>query len=269
MYEKLKYQFTILVILSLFSCRPNTSNQAIQKTNIKTTIQVKKPTIQSYYPSSEFDHIEHIRNNSRIGEIDGKEHDPKYFVDYVIENLIQKSEYKKYITDRKLLRRLKNNICWDRYVLIKDSLSNGEEIRIEIETKSFNSEDHQLKYGSKSNFLIEVDEKYPFGSVYSNEPDKELESLSIQIGSRELKTSIEEYQNIFEPKFCNFGSHQRITEAYEDGENIYVYIFGGEAADSYFAKLIFNTDVGYITSIIANYGPLSDYGSFGSHFIGY
>jgi hypothetical protein len=59
-----------------------------------------------------------------------------------------------------------------------------------------------------------------------------------------------------------------MSELYEDGDNLYIYIFGEQAADSYFAKLIFDKS-GFITSIITDYVPLSLYGSFGKDFIGY
>ncbi|MDF1694826.1 MAG: hypothetical protein P1U56_03305 [Saprospiraceae bacterium] len=94
-------------------------------------------------------------------------------------------------------------------------------------------------------------------------------SLTIKINDKDLQTSLANYQNLYEPEFCNFGGYQRITEAYEDGDNIYVYIFGGNAADSYFSKLIFDKTNGYVASIVADYESLSKYGCFGSHFIGF
>lgn len=221
-----------------------------------------------YRPSTTFDHISHIRNMSRKGSIDGEAYEIKYFVDYVILRLLKKPEYIKYITDRKLLRRLKNEICWDNYVLISDTLANGEECRIVIKSQDFEPSNHQLKYQDKSNFLVEVDGKWPYGGVYGKYPFRELESINIEINKIKIDTRINKYDNLYEPEFCNFGSYRRITEAYEDGDNIYIYIFGGNAADSYFAKLIFNRS-GFVTSIIADYGPLSKYGSFGKHFIGF
>ncbi|MCG8804033.1 hypothetical protein [Tenacibaculum finnmarkense] len=218
--------------------------------------------------SNSFDHIKHIRKVSKKRETDGDQLDQEYFVDYVIENLLEKPEYKKYITDRNLLRKLENKVCWDNYVLISDTLFNGDKCKIEIKTQDFVPQKHKLKYQNKSNFLIEVDGEYPFGAVYSKHPREELESLEIKINGKSLKTKIESYKNIYEPEFCNFGGYIRITEAYEDGDNIYIYLHGGLAADSYFAKLIFDK-TGFVTSIIADYSPLSEYGSFGDHFIGF
>ena len=53
-------------------------------------------------------------------------------IDYIIKNSLKKPEHKKYITDRKLLRKLKNNTCWENYILIRDSLDNGDKCEIEI-----------------------------------------------------------------------------------------------------------------------------------------
>lgn len=153
--------------------------------------------------------------------------------------------------------------------MIKDSLLNGDNIKIELKIDKFDSLNRVLKYQNSSNFLIEVDGKHPYGSVYAVQPEREIKSLKIVINDNEIETSVDKYQNLYEPKLCNFGSHQKITEAYEDGEHIYIYIFGGNAADAYFAKLIFHKKSGYITSIISDYKPLSRYGSFGEHFIGY
>ena len=256
--------FGVLVfgLVFLNSCK---KTSAISAENIPS----KKVIQDLYKPSATFDHISYIRENSRIGSIDGEEFEIKYFVDYVILNFLEKPEYKKYITDRKLLRKLKNEGCWDNYVLISDTLSNGDDCRIEIRSQEFKPKQHKLKYDDKSNFLDEVDGKYPFGAVYSKYPSKELESVSIEINKIKIDTRISKYKNLYEAQFCNFGTFQKITEAYEDGDNIYIYIFGGNAADTYFAKLIFNTSSGFVTSIISDYVPMSRYRCFGSHFIGF
>ena len=164
---------------------------------------------------------------------------------------------------------MKNKVCWNNYVSIIDTLLNGEKIEIELKSQEFDTLNRSFKYQDKSNFLIEVDGSYPYGAVYGNKPSEELESLTIKIDGKEIETDIDKYRNLYEPAFCNFGSYQRITEAYEDGENIYIYLYGGNAADSYFAKLIFNITKGFVTSIIADYSDLSEYGSFGEHFIGF
>ena len=222
-----------------------------------------------YKSSTSFDHIKHIRAYSDIGASDEIEESPKYLVDYVIENLLQKKRDSIFITDRKLLRKFDNKVCWNDYVLISDTLLNGKKLRIEIKSREFDLYGKKMVRDTGTNFLIEIDGKWPFGATYGDQPEREIETLTIEINGSEINSSVTSYKNLYEPNFCNFGMHTRITEAYEDGEFIYIYIFGGGAAGSYFAKLIFHKTDGYQTSIVADYVPLSQYGSFGEHFIGF
>lgn len=272
--EKMKasHLITLLITLTLISCKNNTSQLAkksvgkIVTTNKKST---SKPPNKVIKPSKSFNHIEHIRDNSRKGETDGIPAQPEYFVDYVIQNLLEKPEHKKYITDRNLLRKLHNDICAaDDYVLISDTLSNGDECEIEIKLKKFVPKDYTIKYIEEKEFIEEIDGKRPYGAVYG-QPKTALKFLKIKINHKYIYTKIDKYNNLYDLELCNFGGFQKTTEAYEDGNNIYIYIFGGNAADSYFAKLVFHKFSGYTTSIITDYGPLSMYGSFGEHFIGY
>jgi len=258
--EKSKIDFFfILNIISLFLLTGCVNNGTKNELNISEENRIKT--------TEEFDHIMYIRNKSNP-EMNNGDVKPKYLVDYVIEELLEKTEYKKYISDRSLLRKLKNKVCWNNYVLISDTLSNGESCKIEIKTKDFITNAHNLEFQKSTDYLISVDNKYPYGAVYSKSPKKELNSLEIKINGKRLDTNIYKYKNLYEVEFCNFGGYRRIAEAYEDGENIYIYLNGGNAADSYFAKLVFNRS-GYVTSIVADYSPLSDYGSFGEGFIGF
>jgi hypothetical protein len=248
--------FLISLSFVFFSCETKLSENIDNRIDIKT--------------SKSFNHIDHIRKESekKPWHKNTDKTQPTYFVDYTIENLLKSTGHKKYITDRRLLRKLKNITCWENYILIKDTLSNGDKCVIEIKSQNFSDKEHKLVYEKETNYLIEIDGKYPFGTINAEYQKKELKSLTIKINGKKLNTNIEEYKNLYNPNFCNFGMHIRIAEVYEDGDNLYIYIFGGNAADTYFAKLIFDKS-GYITSIVADYFPLSIYGSFGKDFIGY
>lgn len=257
---RLKLSFKIVIIFLLFSCE----SKVYELKKDKLTKEIYEA--QS---SKSFDHIEYIRKKTRPKQAIDKFYSQKYFVDYVIENLLESPSHKKYITSRSLLKKLENRACWDNsFASIEDTLLSGEVCKIKIETQLFNPVEHKLKYEEQTNYLIEVDGKYPYGAVYFKHPKKELKSLSISIDGKELGTKIESYVNIYEPALCDFGGYRRIVEAFEDGENLYIYFFGGNAAGSYFAKLIFDRS-GFVTSIIADYDELSEYGSFGNYFIGF
>ena len=77
----MKPYYFVLTILFLISCGQH-------KTPSNTVSTIK--------PSKTFDHIQHIKANSRkrnIEEIDNYDI-PDYFVDYVIENLLEKRYFK-------------------------------------------------------------------------------------------------------------------------------------------------------------------------------
>jgi hypothetical protein len=75
---------------------------------------------------------------------------------------------------------------------------------------------------------------------------------------------------LYNGNICSNFSLFKQIEAYEslNGEFIYIYLFGGNSAGTWFAKLIFDHDK-YVTRIVTDYYPLSIHGSFKSSFIGY
>lgn len=258
----------ILSVLFVFiSCENKINKESVGKV-VTSEKPIDKISAKVIKPSKSFNHIEHIRKNSRKGETDGVLAQPEYFVDYVIENLLEKPGHKKYITDRNLLRKLRNEVCTDDYILISDTLSNGDKCEIKIKLGEFFPKDHNIKYIGENEFIENINGKQPYGAAYGN-PKMALKFLSIKVNNEDIHTQVEEYDNLYNLDFCNFWGFKRIAEAYEDGNNIYIYLYGGNAADSYFAKLIFGKSSGYITSIITDYRPLSEYGSFTERFIGY
>ncbi|CAM1345634.1 hypothetical protein [Tenacibaculum amylolyticum] len=262
----MKFIRLFIILITIISC-----GTRITKNNYKQS-KVEN--------SNSFDHIKHIRQESQKSifyqrglDRDMDKNMPKYFVDYIIKNSLKNPEHKKYITDRKLLRKLKNNICWENYILIRDSLDSGDKCEIEIKLQDFDKRSHEIVYDKENDFINKIDGKYPFGAIYYTSKNelkslKELKSLTIKINGTEINTKIEEYRNLYNPNFCEFGMNIRIIEAYEDGENLYIYLFGGESSSSYFSKLIFNKKE-FITSITVDYVPMSIYSSFGENFIGF
>ncbi len=249
----------LLLVFIIYSCNTN---------DLSCLNEKQDDTLIHNNNSSSFDHINHIRSKTRVGYIDNEPVKPPYFVDYVIENLLDKDEYEVHITDRSLLRKLRTKSCEDDHILILDSLQSGEKCEIEVKTSNFKFEDHSVQYDKKHNYIVEIDGKMPYGTSYSNKPIKELESLVIKIDEKEININIDEYSHIFNPELCTKSGFKRSIEAYEHEDYIYIYIYGGMAAGVYFSKLIFNKS-GYITSIIADYGPLSTYGCFNKNFIGF
>gem|GEM_PF-2562984 len=226
----------------------------------------------NYLPSTNFDHLKHLRKYSKIEQIDDKTNKPKFFIDHIIENYLENPEHKNYLTDRKLLKKLKNDMCDESYVTINDTLVNGKSISITIRSDKFDTNGRKISFDKKNNYISKIDGKYPFGAIYYNnaiEEITELSNLEIIIDGIKIETNIEEFKNLYNPNFCRLDSYRKIAEAYQDGNNIYIYLFGGENAGSYFSKLIFDIDKGYIGKIVTDYYPLSMYGSFHEKFVGY
>lgn len=224
----------------------------------------------SYKQSSSFDHIEHIRKNSKIRSIDGVLNKPQFFIDYVIENELRNKEDVKYLTDRRLLKPIGITRCDSSYVLIKDIDLNGDICAIELFSSKFVAEDHEIKFrksSSKNRDYESIDGKFPYGGIYGD-VDRELNKITIKINDRKESINIENLPSINNPMFCESSMLKNGIEAYQHGDNVYVYISGGHAANTYFGKLVFNQN-GFVTSIMVDYVPLSRYGSFSDDFIGF
>lgn len=172
----------ILSLLTISSCGIKISDNGLNPNTIR--------------PSSTFDHISHIRKESQknplyLRNLYKDSTQPKYFVDYVIKNLLKKPEHEKYITDRKLLRKLlrklKNNTCWENYVLIKDTLSNGNKCEIEIKTQNFDHKTHKLEYNKESNFLTSIDKKVSIRSYIHEIPNRRNKIINYKNKRRRTK----------------------------------------------------------------------------------
>lgn len=224
----------------------------------------------TYEPSNQFDHLAHIRENSMIGHLDFEIEEPKFLIDYIIKYVLKNKADSVFLTDRSLLRKLHVEYCDTNHVIIKDKLLNGKSCIIELKAERFNEARHKVTYRnstSESKDYKTIDGKYPFGGP-NGKINRELVGIYFTINQKPIKINKELLPSINEPNFCEMQYWDRPVEAYEDGEYIYVYIGGGNAAGTYLGKFVFDQNR-YITSIFVDYGPLSKYGSFGKHFIGF
>lgn len=196
----------------------------------------------------------------------------RLFVDYTIKHLITNPNDKYFISNRRKLRKLKTISCDSTGIFIKDKLSDGKRCEVKMEVQPFDSLKHEIvkRWIDKENYSISsIDGEYPYGGEYAF-PDFEITKLSIKINGLEVYVPYSAYQNLFDVNVCNFDSFERPVEVYEslNGKYIYVYIYGGVNASTYYAKLVFNRER-YITRIIADYYALSIHHSFWPNFFGY
>lgn len=211
----------------------------------------------TYYPGHIIDRTDTVFNAN------------KAFVDYTIEHLLENPADSCFITSRNLLTRLKIKSCDSSTTIIEDKLKNGKTCQITISTREFEASTHSIKANEDSSSIKEIDGQYPYGGQYGI-PEVEIGLIEIKIDGKKLYIPTKAFGNFFYPVMCNNYGFARQIEAYEslNGEFIYLYIYGGNAAGTYFAKLIFDHKQ-YKTKIASDYYPLSIHDSFRENFIGF
>jgi hypothetical protein len=195
------------------------------------------------------------------------------FVDYTIKNFLEKPSDIQYISNRALLPKLKQTNCDSIKIKIKGTLPTGETVEVFIQKGQFDSTKHTIaRYKEEEEYgeaIEKIDGQYPYGGEYSI-PENEIHIFTIKVNGKQLIIPKTAYQNLFAPNICSGWDFDRKIEGYSslDGHFIYIYIYGGNEASAYFAKLIFNKEK-YLTKIVADYYSLSIHSSFRDSFIGY
>jgi hypothetical protein len=211
----------------------------------------------TYYPGHVIDHVDSTVNANRA------------FVDYSIKYLLVKPSDQCYISNRNLLRRLKTVTCDSTTVTISDTLNNGSAFKLVLTTGAFEPSKHLVIMNADSTTIKKIDGQYPYGGEYGN-PSIEIKNLRIEVNGSDLEIPREAFANFFSPNMCESYRIHRPIEVYESlsGNYFYLYLSGGNAAGTYFAKLVFDSDQ-YLTRIISDYYPLSIHSSFRDSFIGF
>lgn len=208
-------------------------------------------------------------SNSRNRSGDSLYNPDRSFIDYTIQNLLIEPADSCFISNRKLLRKFKTEYCDSSMITIRDDFSDGDQCLITLKTEVFEPDKHMINTNEDSSYVKEIDGQFPFGGQY-HIPITNISKLEIKINGNQIKLPDHIYKNLYDPNLCEEDPFMRSIEAYEslDGQFLYLYIFGGNAAGTYFAKLIFNKNE-YKTKIISDYYPLSIHGSFRKGFIGF
>jgi hypothetical protein len=211
----------------------------------------------TYYPGHVIDRTDTVFNAN------------KAFLDYTIENLLDKPSDKCFISNRNLLKRLKIVYCDSSKVVIEDQLKNGKTCEITVLTGEFQVSKHSIETNMDSSSIKTIDGQYPYGGQYGI-PEVEIKKIEIEVNGLKLEIPTKAYSNFYYPLMCDNYGFDRQIEAYEslNGQYIYLYVYGGYAAGTYFAKLIFDHKE-YKTKIASDYYPLSIHGSFHKSFIGF
>jgi hypothetical protein len=205
-------------------------------------------------------HIESIEKEVFISEIlKGEKNVNKRSVDYALQYLRKNGIKKKYIMDRRLLRKIDLIECKDSsHIYFSEKLDVNLNIDVKIYFKKLDSEE-QSSIGDK------------LDTLYYGLPVLAIDCIKIEVNGKSIKIPKIVYKKFFEVSQCKRVLFYQPIEVYSsnDGEYIFIYMRGGSAAGSYLAKLIFNQK-SYITEIVASYRNLREWGAFRNrNFLGF
>lgn len=191
------------------------------------------------------------------------------FVDYTIERLLEEPTDRCFVSNRNLLPNIRVSECDSSLAIFEDTLLHGEICRITLKTREFKPDEHSIVSSTDFTHIDEVDSQYPYGGQYGL-PEIEIDYIKIEVNGTSIEIPANAYRNFYHPNFCINDGFFRQVEAFQslNGDYIYLYLYGGGAAGTYFAKLIFDKTK-YITRIASDYYPLSIHSSFRKDFIGY
>jgi len=226
-------------------------------------------TFKGYSQIDFEEHIKSIQNNYYQSEdMNGMFNANERSVAFALGYLQKKGVNKRYITNKKLLNKISvKSFKKYSYIYFYDKLENGTKISIKINFKKFDKTKHSINI---KDGYVEIDSLTPIGSYYEI-PKLEIDCIEIKVNKKEVIIPKSSYIDLYEVTQEKFKQFYKPIEAYSshDGEFIFIYIFGGNAADSFFSKLIFNKEK-FITRITADYKQLLEWHTFNNdNFLGY
>jgi len=217
------------------------------------------------------EHIESIRKGDSRKPSPSSLLKDTTFLDYAINEII-KSEEIIYISNRRLLQLFEVDTCSMWSVEMRDTINDTTRIEISIKTQKFNPDANNIEKYKKEeykDYIENINNLRAYGATYKL-PEIEFSNIQILVNNFPLDIPDSAFKNLYEPNLCDSYGFVRQVQAYTslDGKYIYIYIYGGHAADTYFTKLIFDHKR-FITKWTVEYGQLSVFGCFYERFIGY
>jgi hypothetical protein len=184
------------------------------------------------------------------------------FIDYALSRII-KNKDKIYITNRNLLTVIPVTEFSPNY--LKMSYKN---ISIDVLLTNFDSLTNKVVTDENGD-VISINNLQPYGCTYSK-PTKKLKSITVNFGDKKITVPDSIYADLYEPILNDSLLKRENLQAYVSANDqfVYLYLYGGEAVDTYFTKLIINKN-GSTTRWIADYYILSCFGAFNEKFIGW
>lgn len=215
-------------------------------------------------------HLNSIRMSSYKKQADQGVRGDSAFLEFVINNLLERPEDVAFLSNRDLLTPLCIKHCGRSEVIVYDTLKDNRIVDVHLHTTPFDSVAHTFSYFPGEDSLVEMIDSMPaYGAVYQR-PVMMIDSIGIIWGGKSLTVPATAYRDMYDPNLCDSDIFHQPVMAYPSlsGDYLYVYLFGGKGRDSYFAKLIFDQDR-YIKKIVTEYQDLVDYDAFRWDFLGY
>ena len=205
-----------------------------------------------------------FETNKKIGN--HYESKDSFLLNEILNDSLNKN-FKKYISNRFLLRRIKNIFCNDDSLVAIDGSKENFFFRANLIEKNIG----EIKNISTDTFegfkfITNENNKIAYGLFYYSEKVKIFDKIEVFIKKKKIVIPKEAFNDLFFPNFCsNYIPSIKPLEIYisKDGLNYYVYIFGLQRSDlgnivrikSFMCKLIFNEHkyIGRIISELRNY----------------
>ncbi len=217
-----------------------------------------------------------VLSNKEIGLLKNDEfgENDSLFLNMITSEIITVEEDKKYISNIAQLKSVKLINCDSMNIHYKDIIE-GKQIEFKLSLKEFKKENHKIKYKVHSingyQDCEAIDGKEPWGGYYGH-PKTEIDKLEVSINGKKIQMK-EKFQDVFNFQMCDsdyrkYFNPNPLLKYDIENEVYYLYIKGGNAADNYFGKFVFNENQ-FINRYLLHYGQLSETGSFRINFKGF
>lgn len=170
-----------------------------------------------------------------------KKHEP--FLNFISQKIVTAPDEQKYISNIEQLRKVKLISCDSQSIQYQDIID-GKEISLVLEIQKFQPEEHQIEHGENGkNDFKSIDGLIPWGAFYGG-PITEIKNVLISWDNEIIQVDTF-FQNIYNIDLCNDNYIRNFSPnpllAYDKKNKVfYFYIYGGNAANSYFSKFIFD-----------------------------
>jgi hypothetical protein len=187
-----------------------------------------------------------------------------------IEKIFEKPEDKKYISDITSLKSIQLINCDSLRIVYSDSVDHFH-VELELSIKKFDKNGHNIEYKEGYENCKLIDGNEPWGGFYGC-PETEVEDINVKINGNKIDIK-DQLTDMFDFQMCNSDYRHFFNPApllkYDDKNKVfYLYVKGGNAANNYFGKVVFNEN-GFIGRYMMNYIQLSRTSSFKPDFKGF